>query len=116
MWVGGCVFEKYMCMLIHLHNMVPVFFLVRVASRSRGYGVMSAPMESRVPRPPPVPPVPKLEPLFRTSDEDDLALVLDTGMASVKVSALKLELYVHVQDILHENNTFMVGPLIYMYI
>ena len=44
------------------------------------------PCGRRAPRPPPVPPVPQLEPVT-LSDEpcEDLALVIDTGMASVKV-------------------------------
>ena len=47
-----------------------------------------------VPRPPPVPPVPQLKPVTLGGDEkeeeEESALVIDTGMASVKVSRASL--------------------------
>ena len=54
---------------------------------------------SGVPRPPPVPPVPQLEPIdiLLGDEHDELALVVDTGMASVKVRALELLLCIHVR-------------------
>ena len=67
--------------------------------RSRGHGRPRG--QSGVPRPPPVPPVPQLDPLLLgdSDEENELALVVDTGMASVKVRALKIACtHVHVHS------------------
>ena len=42
------------------------------------------------PHPPPVPPVPQLEPTT-VNDDENFGLVIDTGMASVKVSMHSLD-------------------------